>query len=368
LLQACLAQRETAQPAWEKWRAANPDPGAAFTAAHPARRRLRSLLAAAATTGRVDIGDKGFQRELIVVTTNEQRRASAVEHITGEVLAALADAEVEHLLTMGAATAVLAYPAAGLRHVHDIDLLITHGRIAEAAETLSAEGAVGVDSDDRGESVNLVHRSGLPVTLHGRAFPVPFSDLGANMPAESAATADVGGCRTRVPSPAGLLTQVCVWGYLTGSSNLTWAADAWFALDRWPDVDWDEMEETASRCGVQLPLALTLRYLAEELEAPVSRRLLTALEDRAASTDRVRLEALLDAAWPAARARRRDEDGSVSLKSWVTLYRSRMVPAPSYLRATGQAASPGELLGCYLRRPARALTRRMSSRRPVDPT
>ncbi len=178
--------------------------------------------------------------------------------------------------------------------------------------------------------------------------------------------ADVCGYRARVPSPAGLLTQVCVLGFLTGSRNLTWATDAWFLLDRWPHVDWNEVEDMATRCGVEMPLAATLRYLGEQLRAPVPQHVLATLEKSAATTGRAQLDALLVAAWPAARARQRVTPGSVRIRSRVPLYRSMMMPAPSYLRATGQAAGLGGLLGCYVRRPVQALSRRVIGRRQAD--
>ena len=303
-----------------------------------------------------------------MVATKEELRAVTVARVAGEILAVLTAAGVRHMTTMGLSVAAVAYPALGLRHVHDVDVLMDAEAIPVATRALVADGDCEARPGNRaGGPVTLAHRSGLPVRLVDRPFPEPFLAPGADALWANARAADVGGARTLVPSPASLLVQLCVWGYLTGSRNLSWAPDAWFVLGGGPAVDWHEVEETAADHGVQLPCALTLAYLGDELDVAMPEQTLVGLDRAAGSTDRARLDASLVAAWSAVRARRPTGTDALAVRSRLTLLRSALLPAPSYLRATGQSVHLWNLPSCYVRRPARALARRLRMRVEAQP-
>jgi hypothetical protein len=368
LLRACLAPREVAQPAWATWRARHGDDRGAFAPGHPGRRRLRPLLARAAAAQHVDLADDRLRRELTVVAAKEDLRAAAVARVAGEVIAVLTGANVRHVTTLGVWVAASVYPAFGLRHVHDVDLIIDAEAIPIATAALVASGDCDAGPGSRRGPVTLLHRSGLPVNLLDRPFPAPFRAAGADALWTNARAAAVGGSRTLVPSPATLLVHLCVWGYLTGSRTLTWAPDAWFVLGRAPDVDrhdavdWREVEDVAAAHGVELPVSRALAYLVDQLDVPIPEQTLIALDRAAESTDRARRDASLRAAWSATRLRRRNGTDSPAVRSRLVLFRSALLPAPSYLRATGQPTRLWNLPGSYLRPPVRALAGRVRSR------
>jgi hypothetical protein len=65
-----------------------------------------------------------------------------------------------------------------------------------------------------------------------------------------------------------------------------WAADAWFLLNRHPEIPWQELVEWSSRGALALPLAVTLGYLVRDLSAAVPGTVLDALEDAASGQPR----------------------------------------------------------------------------------
>ena len=112
--------------------------------------------------------------------------------------------------------------------------------------------------------------SGLPLVLHRRLFQIPFF----NVPHEDvwirAELVPLSGATARVLSPADMVVHVCGHALHSASSgSYRWIADAWYLLDRRPDLDWDVLARVASARQMVLPLALSLNYLAHELHARV---------------------------------------------------------------------------------------------------
>jgi hypothetical protein len=109
--------------------------------------------------------------------------------------------------------------------------------------------------------------------LWSRATPVAVSIPGARGP----------GVPLRVPSDADLLLQVCVHGARwSRASAITWVPDALLILrGDPPGFDWSTLLAEARARRLQVPLAETLRFLREELDAPIPGHVLPALEAEA---------------------------------------------------------------------------------------
>jgi Uncharacterised nucleotidyltransferase len=83
-----------------------------------------------------------------------------------------------------------------------------------------------------------------------------------------------------LPSDADLLLQVCVHGARwSRTSAITWVPDALLILrEEAGRFDWTALVTEARARRLQIPLAETLRYLREELDAPIPADVLPSLE------------------------------------------------------------------------------------------
>jgi hypothetical protein len=282
LLKGCL-DREAGWQALQAWFPQQPDPVAALT--RPAIRWLLPLVSHACAHHRVS-PDSALLTVLKTAALREQLRTRSYRAIRRRLLRSLATAAVHPVVIKGAALSELVYPDAALRHAHDVELLIRRAEWDRARAALAAVGFAGAVPGPGASRMELTHVSGLPVVLHSRLFRVPFynspgEDVG--MRTENAA---LDGVTVQVLSPAAMLVHAC--GDALHSVNLgsyRWIVDAWFVLNRRRDLDGDELVRIASARRLALPLALSLRYLRDELGAPVPEKAcdrLTALaaEDR----------------------------------------------------------------------------------------
>ena len=90
----------------------------------------------------------------------------------------------------------------------------------------------------------------------------------------------IAGAATRILSPADNVLHVC--GHAAGvraRANLRWASDAWHIIDRHRDLDWQGFLDCAESSGLALPLYVMMRYLAEDLDAPVPSHVVAALAE-----------------------------------------------------------------------------------------
>jgi hypothetical protein len=91
------------------------------------------------------------------------------------------------------------------------------------------------------------------------------------------------GVSLRLPSDPDLLLQVCVHGARwSRTSAITWVPDALLILKADPrGFDWSALVAEARARRLQVPLAETLRFLREELDAAIPAHVLPALEAEA---------------------------------------------------------------------------------------
>lgn len=111
---------------------------------------------------------------------------------------------------------------------------------------------------------------------------------------------------------------------------------------------------------MSLPLLVTLRYLARELEARIPEDCLERLEAEAMRTGRLAQELALFGAWagpgaklPTAVGRSRRWRDKAFIIGW------RLMPSPASVAAAGRIRSTAGWAAWYLGRPVRFVTRRL---------
>jgi hypothetical protein len=228
-------------------------------------------------------------------------------------------AGVDPTLTGGVAVAETAYPEPGLRHCHDVDVLIAGGEREPATRALAGRGG-GADSPQHRGRLVVGHPLGAPVALHDRLFTLP----GPRPPIESMLgrrhEVEVDGVRAGVLAPDDLLLQVVGRGVCdVPAGYLRWAVDA--AEIARGAVDWERFAATASRSRLAGILAIGLGYLRGQLGAPVPAAALSA--PSRTDVDLVRVAALRRRRWAGAWTREAARPANaLALVRW----------APAYLR------------------------------------
>ena len=190
--------------------------------------------------------DPALLSVLRAARAHEELRVRTIERACADVLAGL---DEPALVVGGVALAATAYEEWPLRHCHDLDLLVRSGP---------------------GESV---HPSGLPVVRHVRLHPRGRPVDGVR---ERAVEATIGGAGARVLGPTDALVHV-LGRAARGLGSLRWAVDAAVLARRHPDHDPAVATEHAAATRAGRRIAALARFVAAELDAPLSRDLLDAL-------------------------------------------------------------------------------------------
>ncbi|HEX6644674.1 MAG TPA: nucleotidyltransferase family protein [Gemmatimonadales bacterium] len=312
-------------------------------------RTLAPLLDAAVARHEVPIAAEA-RRILRMAGARERARAAMVRRIGWQLMAQLARRNVDAVLLRGMALAETAYGEPHFRHTHDVDLLVPTGGFA-AAEDAAREAGFTERSDDPGrlpDGIRLVHPSGLPVEIHHALFLSDFHP------------AELEGMRSRLEpvvalgvsalalNPADGLLHILGHAALSPfRGNLRWAVDAWLLMDRRRDLDWDAFLAAAIAGRLALPVSVLLRFLADELHAPVPARVLDTLALEARTVPAVARDVALygaRAGLPAFALVRRVEGWRPRLLAlgWLVF------PSPSYLRLVYRTvAVPTPLLYPY---------------------
>ena len=356
LLTACLASGERARAAWTRWRERQGPGDEALRHALVARRALLPLLSASASANDLDAG-RGLLPYLRGAALREELRATRFRQLAAEILTQLQRDGTTPWLVRGAALAAVAYPAWGLRHCHDLDLLVVPEALERAVGTLVRAGAAALaPSPWAPGTVLLRHPSALQVALHTRPFAVRYYDAPVAHFTRDDATIDLDGVGVRTPSRAA--SMVHVLGHATYSPsrhNLRWVADAWHLAACRPGLDWEEVAARVDAYRLTLPVFVLLRYLAA-LGVPVPSEPLARLAAGAARAGRVVEEVALGGAHAAARGNLRSLwQATVSWRGRARLARWVAAPSPAYMRSAYAVPSAWVLPLRYLHRPARAV-------------
>ena len=133
LLRAGLSSEEPARRAWHEWRCTNES---TFIGHNPSIQKLRLLLSQAHQRNNFEM-DKASQTFLKLSYFKEDLRRDIYRRLCRNVLEIFDRSAIAVIVLKGAALAETVY-APSIRHCHDIDLLLNHADINEAAATVSA--------------------------------------------------------------------------------------------------------------------------------------------------------------------------------------------------------------------------------------
>ena len=268
-LQACFAADEPARAAWRAWSGGAPVLPDATTARGLRVLAFAPLVLRAAERGAIPLSTP----ELTALRARrvlERRRGERYRQVLSEALHTLARHDIAPIVLKGVMLADAAYPDPVLRHCHDIDLVVTAERQAEAVAALSAGGFSAVRGAAH-PSVGLLHTSRLPLMIHTTFCRVPAYRLPAGEMWTGSVPADVEGVRVRRLSTEHTLVHLCVQGLGRGigPAALRWAIDARHLLGAAAPLDWPAVVVCGRAYAMALPLAVALTCLRDRLDVTV---------------------------------------------------------------------------------------------------
>jgi hypothetical protein len=335
LLRACLWAGTASAQAWRDWSREIADPAAFLRQEKDGVKGLLPLLFDSLQVNDVSV-EGNFCTYLRTASLRDELRSHTYAHISREVIKTFASAGIPGALLKGAALAETCYKSPALQHAHYLDILIRDRDLTRAVEILRPYGFTCASSGTGSElpDVQLVHESGLPLILHRRLFRLPFYFVNIEDVWARSRTEVINGVPTRVLCHSDNLFHICGSVFdLEGHQSLRWVCDAWFIIDRCPNLDWDLLLVCACGSQTALPLLITLTYLRDALNAPVPVSVLTGLRDAAVRADRIYHEAALFSVQTSARGglgkilrNCSDWRTSVSVVQWA------LFPSPAYLR------------------------------------
>jgi hypothetical protein len=335
-LRACLLTGDRARAAWEQWRQAVGDPRRGAADPFSGSPSLLPLLHHATQGGGID-ADPALRAVLAASALVESRRAAAYRRICARALDALAAAGIASLVLKGSALADSVYPEPSLRHSHDVDLLVHRDDLARAAAALGAADFAShrASIEQRADGIVMGDASGLPVVLHATLLRMPYHAPALEGIWSRAVPRQIAGCAAQALSAADQLVQICGQAAGPGRDTLRWATDAWFLLQRTPDLDWTIALDFADDARLALICSVLLGYLAHELRAPVPAAALDRLSTAAASADRAERDVALFAVREGRRGTLRGLlRAARGQRDRIDLVRWMLLPSASGLRGT----------------------------------
>jgi len=220
-----------------------------------------------------------------------------VRGTAGEVVAALAEADVPHAVLKGPEFADRLYPEPHLRSFTDLDLLVGRADLPAAGAALEGLGYTGATDDGLKHAGGYGERSwtrpdrpGVTVELHWNVVNSPALQRGVSVEFADLQREDAIGPRVH-PSAASLLLVAAVHGATGhGFDRLQILCDIRQAVRAAAgEVDEDWLVDAARRTGAALSLAVALDLCGRVFDEPVGR----SLARRLGRTLRTRLARIL---------------------------------------------------------------------------
>jgi hypothetical protein len=222
-----------------------------------------------------------------------ERRNDGLLHDAEALTRELAGAGIDALLLKGAALILTSYPAPGLRPMVDLDVLVPHEAIADAAALLVRQGWVP-EHRLTPDFVRTRHAApfrspqGRRCDLHWDLFEEhcpPHADAACWA---GARVVDLRGTPVRLLHPTDQFLHVVIHGTRWARTpGVRWVADAVLVLRE--GIDWGRLAAQGEARGFVLRLRLALEYLRARWSAPVPEAILDALRAHRPS-NRERLE------------------------------------------------------------------------------
>ena len=360
LLQACLWSGKSGAQAWATWRGGINNPGKFLQDDSGGIKGLLALLFHSLRDKRVSV-DKEFHTYLRTAYLRDALRSRTYSRICRDVIDAFASAGIPAVLLKGAALAETCYESPSLQHAHYLDILIKSRDLNYAVEMLGAHGFTSANVGDwEQEGVELVHESRLPLVLHRRLFRLPLYSVSMKEIWGRSRIEMINGAPTRVLCSTDNLFHICGSVFdLEPYQSLRWVCDAWFLIQRSPDLDWNLLIESARGSRMVLPLLMTTRYLSESLGASIPISFLAGLQAAALEVTPIEGEAALFAVQTSARGGLKKI--LVGCNDWPTrrfVLKWALVPSLEYMRYVYKVPMPLVPFS-YFYRPLKYLLRSM---------
>jgi hypothetical protein len=352
LLRVCLSPRKSARDAWHEWRRQRNRSGKALLRSSSVK-KLRPLLFNAVQSHTLEV-DKEALTYLRTAYLKEELRSAAVRRICGEVLLLLEKERFAPIVLKGIALAETVYGNPVLRHCHDIDILLPDDELSRVASFLPSLGfRTRSAPQSQSRHLRMVQDSGLPLEFHSRLFDVPYYQTPISEIRARSRTQAIAGVTAHILAPADNLLHVCGHAsYSNKRPSLRWVTDAWFIINRHPDMNWDLLLDCIRRSHLALPLSVMLGYMAGGLNASIPSTFLTELSAAASNSEAIERQLALRGTRSA---------GRISLQGLfrrTTNWRERaflvqwlLFPSPRYLSWVDQIHRSWALPFHYLYRP-----------------
>jgi hypothetical protein len=232
----------------------------------------------------------------------EVRRSLFLRHELGAVLGLLSGTGVEAILLKGAALVQVVYADWAARPMRDLDLLVHSEQLPAAAEALRCAG-YSQDVEPR-QGMALAYENEIAFSkpgvatdyleLHWSLFDSPYYQrrLPLSWFWETAVSAKQGDFSGMVLGPEAQILHLS--GHLAfhhaREATLLWLHDVSMVIRHYKAVlDWDLLLDRAQDCNLVLPLQSVLKWVSEEMEAPVPAATLTRLRSLTASADETKV-------------------------------------------------------------------------------
>jgi hypothetical protein len=286
-LRACLWKGKAGCKAWTEWENFVEDPIERITKDNRGLKRLLPLLLLALERNQVSV-DRYLQTRLRTAYFREEMRRKIYKKICREVLSALTSSNTKTIVLKGAALAETVYADAVCRHCHDIEILANENELdhlLNLAQVLDFTRSSEI-INSKWENISLIHKTGLPLVYRRYLLQKPNPCLNVAELWARSINQIIFDIPIRILSPADNLLHICTNAFFYGRLvPIGWVCDAWFIIDRYPDLDWNFLLEFVQRANLELPLLLTLGYLAKDLEASIPSVLLDRLRATVSKTD-----------------------------------------------------------------------------------
>lgn len=225
-------------------------------------------------------------------------RMMLMYHSIGQVLAQLAESEIDHLVVKGPALAYGVYPDPALRTFNDLDLVVRE-RDWEAMHRFLVGMGFRAQKDLPQPPPKLVpqdvfyemkyrHAETGPTSsaVEGLLIEVHYDDLlNAGLASrdvegfwQRATWTDVDGVQVRVLSLEDQLIHLCAHAHHHGYTRLNWFSDlAFIVRDHAAEIDWERLLQTVQIEEAQVAVYYSLRFLDQLLGVSAPEGVLAAL-------------------------------------------------------------------------------------------
>ncbi len=202
------------------------------------------------------------------------------------VFAALDQAGVPFIVLKGAALVACYFQDRSLRPMTDVDVLVPEERLADAVAIL-ARANLFPEYTSADQLRHYVHRRpgwqfigpNGNMDLHWKALHLDLRSRADDSFWQARRTATLDGRTISVLDPADQLLHICAHAAQStaGGATFQWPADATFVVRGSPDLSFERLLEAAEGHRVSGIVAGALEFLANELDLPIERSLISRL-------------------------------------------------------------------------------------------